>query len=72
MFRVLLPIERVTFPGRIAYVDLKVEPVTHRVKVWAEVSNQNGILKDGLTARMSIDRNKVDHDFAASRQTSLK
>jgi multidrug efflux pump subunit AcrA (membrane-fusion protein) len=67
-----LPIERVTFPGRIAYVDLKVEPVTHRVKVWAEVSNQNGILKDGLTARMSIDRNKVDHDFAASRQTSLK
>jgi multidrug efflux pump subunit AcrA (membrane-fusion protein) len=63
-----LPIEGLTFPGRIAFVDLKVEPVTHRVKVWAEVSNQNGVLKDGLTARMVIDRRQVDHNFAASRQ----
>lgn len=63
-----LPIERLTFPGRIAYVDVKVEPVTHRVKVWAEVSNENDVLKDGLTARMVIDRQQVDHDFAASRQ----
>ena len=63
-----LPIERLTFPGRIAYVDVKVEPVTHRVKVWAEVSNDQGVLKDGLTARMMIDRNQVDHNFAANRQ----
>jgi hypothetical protein len=49
-------------------VDVKVEPVTHRVKVWAEVSNQNEVLKDGLTARMAIDRGQVDHDFAAQRR----
>ena len=65
-----LPSERLTFPGRIASVDVKVEPVTLRVKVWAEVKNQNGVLKDGLTARMAIDRNQVDRDFAASRQSS--
>ena len=63
-----LPLERLAFPGRIAYVDVKVEPVTHRVKVWAEVSNPNGVLKDGLTARMAIDRTQVDHEFAAQRQ----
>lgn len=51
-----LPHERLAFPGRIASVDVKVEPVTLRVKVWAEVKNHNGVLKDGLTARMVIDR----------------
>ena len=65
-----LPSERLTFPGRIAYIDVKVEPVTHSVKVWAEVSNRDGILKDGLTARMAIDRHQVDHNFAASRQSA--
>ncbi len=65
-----LPSERLTFPGRIAYIDVKVEPVTHSVKVWAEVSNQGGVLKDGLTARMAIDRHQVDHSFAASLQSS--
>ena len=42
------------------------------LKVWAEVSNPNGVLKDGLTARMVIDRNKVDQDFAASRQSERR
>ncbi len=63
-----LPSERLTFPGRIAFVDVKVEPVTHRVKVWAEVHNPNGVLKDGLTARMVIDANQVDQNFANARR----
>lgn len=63
-----LPNERLTFPGRIAFVDVKVEPVTHRVKVWAEVHNPGGVLKDGLTAKMTIDRQQVDHNFAAARR----
>lgn len=67
-----LPNEHLTFPGRIAFVDLKVEPVTHRVKVWAEVHNPNGVLKDGLTARMAIDRRQVDHNFAAARREGEK
>ncbi len=65
-----LPSERLTFPGRIAYIDVKVEPVSHSVKVWAEVSNQGGILKDGLTARMAIDRHQVAPNFAATRPSS--
>lgn len=67
-----LPSERMMFPGRIASVDVKVEPVTHRVKVWAEVRNENAILKDGLTARMVIDPNKIDEEFAASRNSSAE
>ena len=63
-----LPNERLTFPGRIAFVDVKVEPVTHCVKVWAEVHNPGGVLKDGLTAKMTIDRQQVDHNFAAARR----
>ncbi len=51
-----LPGERLTFPGRVVFVDVKVEPVTHQVKVWAEVSNPQAVLKDGLTARMTIKR----------------
>lgn len=64
-----LPSERLVFEGHIASVDVKVEPVTHRVKVWAEVKNDKGVLRDGLTARMMIDRHQVDHNFAASRQS---
>lgn len=67
-----LPSERLVFDGRIASVDVKVEPVTHRVKVWAEVQNSNGVLKDGLTARMKIDRHQVDQNFAASRQSTTE
>lgn len=67
-----LPSERQVFEGRIASVDVKVEPVTHRVKVWAEIRNHQGILKDGLTARMTIDRHQVDPNFAASRKSPVK
>jgi hypothetical protein len=67
-----LPDERLAFPGRIAFVDVKVEPVTHCVKVWAEVHNPNGVLKDGLTARMVIDRQQVDHNFASARREGEK
>ncbi len=67
-----LPSERLLFSGRIAAVDVKVEPVTHLVKVWAEVSNQNGVLRDGLSAKMVIDRHQVDHKFAAQRQSPVK
>lgn len=42
--------------GRIAYVDVKVEPVSNTVKIWAEVRNVNNVLKDGLAATMIIGR----------------
>ena len=49
-----LEIGKIVFPGRITFVDVKVEPVTQKVKVHAEVDNSQDVLKDGLTARMSI------------------
>ena len=42
--------------------------MTHTVKVWAEVHNPDGVLKDGLTAKMAIERENVDHAYAARRK----
>ncbi len=44
------------FKGRLVYIDPGVSPVGERdVRVWAEVANQGGLLRHGLTAVMSID-----------------
>ncbi len=45
------------FSGRIGFVDLKVEPVSRRVLVWADVQNVDRWLRDGLTATMTINPN---------------
>ncbi len=42
------------FDGRLGFVDVSVQPVTRVVRVWAEVANRDGQLRDGLTARMTI------------------
>ena len=46
--------------GRVMFIDLKVEPVSRKVRVWAEVRNPLGQLRDGLTARMVIDAGRDD------------
>lgn len=46
--------ERKSFPGRITFVDTKIEPVSMRARVTAQVSNVNSILKDGLLVTMAI------------------
>lgn len=51
-----LEIEKQSFAGRINHVDVKVEPVSHLVKVRAVVENRDSILKEGLTAEMAINR----------------
>lgn len=45
---------RLTFEGQITFVDVKVEPVSQRVRVWAEVMNRQQRLRDGLLATMRI------------------
>lgn len=40
--------------GRIVQVDVKVDPVAHLVKVWAEVPNRDNWLKDGHRAEMLV------------------
>lgn len=38
--------------GHIRFIDVKVEPLTKKVRVWAEIENTDGILKPGLTATL--------------------
>ncbi|MSR59836.1 MAG: efflux RND transporter periplasmic adaptor subunit [Planctomycetaceae bacterium] len=53
-----LEIEKRSFPGHIRFVDVKVEPVEQKVRIWAEVDNPDNILRAGLQhARMTIHPN---------------
>jgi len=59
--RVLVELEQpnpqeklVVLEGRIGFVDVRIEPVTKKVRVWAEVQNTGGAIRDGLTATMRI------------------
>jgi membrane fusion protein, multidrug efflux system len=42
--------------ARLEFVDVKVEPVSQKVHVAAELDNRDGLLRDGLTATMFIRR----------------
>lgn len=41
-------------PGRLMLVDLKVEPVSRKVRVWAEIENARGLLRDGMMVSLNI------------------
>jgi RND family efflux transporter MFP subunit len=47
-------VEKQSFQGRIVFVDVKAEPVTQTVRVWAEVGNPENVLRGGLLAKMTI------------------
>jgi RND family efflux transporter MFP subunit len=47
-----------TFDGKLILVDAVVQPVTGLVRIVAEVPNRGDILRDGLKARMTIDRSE--------------
>jgi multidrug efflux pump subunit AcrA (membrane-fusion protein) len=42
------------FRGCVAFVDVKVEPITRKVRIAAEVTNHDNRLRDGLPAQMMI------------------
>jgi multidrug efflux pump subunit AcrA (membrane-fusion protein) len=44
------------YPARLEFIDVKVEPVSQKVHVAAELDNQDGLLREGLTATMFIRR----------------
>jgi macrolide-specific efflux system membrane fusion protein len=44
-----------SFAGRVAFVDVKIEPVSQKVRVSAEVLNPDRLLRDGMTAAMTIN-----------------
>jgi multidrug efflux pump subunit AcrA (membrane-fusion protein) len=43
------------FHGELGFVDIKVEPVSQKVRVWADVANESGVLREGLAAIMFIE-----------------
>jgi multidrug resistance efflux pump len=49
-----LAVEKEKFTGRIVFIDVEVEPVRRRVRVWADLVNRDGMLRAGLTANMEI------------------
>lgn len=55
-----LDIEKQTFRGKIVYVDVKAEPVSQKVRVWAEVENPDNVLRAGLRAHMTIHADRTD------------
>ncbi|MBS0262896.1 MAG: efflux RND transporter periplasmic adaptor subunit [Planctomycetes bacterium] len=50
-------LSQVAYAGRLTFVDIKVEPVSRRVKIVAEVANPDAQLRDGLTASLSVSVN---------------
>lgn len=49
------PVEREVFTGQLGFVDVTVQSVAGTARIWAEVPNRKELLKDGLSARMTID-----------------
>jgi macrolide-specific efflux system membrane fusion protein len=45
----------VNFPGRIVFVSPEVDPITHQVRVWAEIDNREGKLRPGQPAKMVVN-----------------
>lgn len=50
-----LPIESEVFEGRIGFIDVFASSSLHEVRIWAEITNRDGILLDNLPAVMMID-----------------
>jgi membrane fusion protein (multidrug efflux system) len=44
------------YPARLEFIDVKVEPVSQKVSIAAELNNRDGLLREGLTATMFIRR----------------
>jgi RND family efflux transporter MFP subunit len=50
-----LPIEHEAFPGRVTYIDTRVDPMTRTCTIFVEATNRDGKLRAGLEARVEID-----------------
>jgi membrane fusion protein (multidrug efflux system) len=63
-----LPEEDEVFEGKITFIDAAVQKVKPEVRIYAEVTNRNGILCDGLTCSMRIYPGKTLTPAAATSQ----
>jgi multidrug efflux pump subunit AcrA (membrane-fusion protein) len=48
-------VDKLRFYGEVGFVDVKVEPVSQKVRVWADVENAPPVLREGLPATMFIE-----------------
>ena len=46
--------EPLTFEAKIGFVSPEVDPVSHQVRVWAEIDNADGLLRPGQQGRLEI------------------
>ncbi len=53
------------FSGSITFVDVKVEPVSQRVRVAAELDNRSGLLREGLVGVMYIPKTPAGGEQSA-------
>lgn len=58
-----------SFVGRISFLDVKLEPVTQKVKFWAEVANRKNLLRDGMMVTLKVDTSKIDEEFVSRQET---
>jgi len=49
-----LSLARQPISGKLRFVDVSVQTLRSVIRVWAEVDNEDGSLRDGLTAEMTI------------------
>ncbi len=61
-----LEVENVRFRGEVVFVDSEVQEVSQKVRIWAKVSNSQGLLKSGLIATMRIPRGERQRVAAKS------
>lgn len=48
------PVPEVRLLGKLVFVDIGIEPVSQRVRIWADVDNSKFLLRPGMLARMEL------------------
>lgn len=59
-----LPVEQSAYAGHVTFVDGAVQEISQMVRVWAEIENTDGLLKEGLPTVMQIPMAKASSQSA--------
>jgi membrane fusion protein, multidrug efflux system len=61
-------VEKKAFAGKIVFVDVTAQPVSGRIRIWAEVENQENLLRAGLPAKMTIETGNAKNQESGVRR----
>lgn len=53
------------FSGHVVHMEPRVDPVTQKVRIWAEIQNQDDRLMDGLQGELFVRTSTIEQDQAA-------